>query len=427
LEFNGNLLAYREYAGGRQLRCQQTETNDPLAEARRILASLRTAQHEKLPPFFGGFIGFFGYEAARWFEKVPVFAGDGEIPDGLMVMPEVVLVYDMMKRSLHIIACSFPGADPGAAYDEAVARIRSILDTLAAPTPAIAPKQASAVAKTSLVHSNLSREQYMTKISACQQHIRNGEIIQLVVAQKFQLDFSATPFAIYRALRTLNPSPYLFYLNFGRFILVGSSPEVMVRLQNREILLKPIAGTRPRGATLAEDARLEKELLENTKERAEHLMLVDLARNDLGRVAVPGSVEVRDFMTVEKYSHVMHIVSTVKAEMEAGYDVFDLIRATFPAGTVTGAPKIRAMELIADLEEERRGPYAGMVFNLGLNGNLDSCITIRTALLRNGQATVQAGAGIVAYSDPAQEFTESCNKAEAVLKAIQLAEKGGTA
>jgi anthranilate synthase component 1 len=262
-------------------------------------------------------------------------------------------------------------------------------------------------------------------VEACQKHIRQGDIIQAVISQRFAVEIAVSPFAIYQALRLINPSPYMFYLNFGEFLLIGSSPEVMVRLQNRELVTKPIAGTRPRGDTVSEDNRLARDLLADPKERAEHIMLVDLARNDLGRVAWPGSVEVSDFMSIEKYSHVMHLVSTVKAELDPRYDVFDVIRATFPAGTLTGAPKIRAMEIIHDIEGSRRGPYGGIVFYLGFNGNLDSCITIRTILIKGRRAEIQAGAGVVADSRPEQEYEETVNKAQALWQAIEQAARGG--
>jgi anthranilate synthase component 1 len=238
------------------------------------------------------------------------------------------------------------------------------------------------------------------------------------------VETSISPFELYRTLRILNPSPYLFFLDFEKFCLVGSSPEVMVRIQNKEILLKPIAGTRRRGKSIAEDLTLSRELIEDPKERAEHMMLVDLGRNDLGRVASPGSVEVTDFMAVEKYSHVMHIVSTIKAELDDAYDVFDVIKATFPAGTLTGAPKVRAMEIIAELEPDKRGPYGGMVFNLGFNGNMDSCIIIRTLILKDKLAIIQAGAGIVADSVPEKEYQESISKSQALMEAIRITKEG---
>ena len=272
----------------------------------------------------------------------------------------------------------------------------------------------------------VSRDDFLAGVERIRNDIRNGEIIQAVLSQPFKASISASPFSIYRSLRAINPSPYLFFLDFGDFALVGSSPEVMVRLDGREIMTKPIAGTRMRGATLSEDDRLSRELLADPKEKAEHLMLVDLARNDLGRVAESGSVEVIDFMTVEKFSHVMHIVSTVKAELEAGLDVFDVLASTFPAGTLTGAPKIRAMQIISGIEGRRRGPYGGMVFNLGFNGHFDSCITIRTVVVKDGTAYVQAGAGIVADSVPEKEYDECLNKARALFKAVEEASHGGS-
>jgi anthranilate synthase component 1 len=270
------------------------------------------------------------------------------------------------------------------------------------------------------------REKFLENVEKAKREIRRGEIIQVVLSHMFKARIAVPPFAVYQSLRMVNPSPYLFYLDFDDFSLVGSSPEVMVKVQNREMMTKPIAGTRKRGATVAEDSRLTRELLADAKEKAEHLMLVDLARNDLGRVARAGTVDVTDFMSVEKFSHVMHIVSTVKAEMDNGFDVFDVIRATFPAGTLTGAPKIRAMEIISELEEGRRGPYGGMVFYMGFNGNFDSCITIRTILVRGDTAFIRVGAGIVADSVPENEFSETVNKAMALFAALDDASQGGS-
>jgi anthranilate synthase component 1 len=266
-----------------------------------------------------------------------------------------------------------------------------------------------------------SPEKFKEGVEACKKYIREGDIYQVVLSQRFAVDLDVDPFAVYQALRMINPSPYLFYLDFDEFTLFGSSPEVMVRMQNREMLIKPLAGTRPRGGTVAEDDLLAKELLSDPKEKAEHIMLVDLARNDLGRLAKPGSVDVVDYMSVERYSHVMHIVSSVKAELAEPYDIFDVVGAVFPAGTLSGAPKIRAMEIISELEGTRRGIYGGMVCYLGFNGNFDSCITIRTILMRGKTAFLQAGAGIVADSVPENEFRESCHKAQALFQAIERA------
>ncbi len=396
---------------------------DPLADLRAYFAKLRAPAYECLPPFFGGAIGYFGYEAVRYFENVPVFDDEAGVPDAILVVPDMVLIYDSVRRQLFLVAASVPGAAPEAAYETAVGAIEAMTERLARPLPA-GPAAGPPVRPE--VEAETPRRGFLEMVEAAKREIRRGEVIQVVLSQTFQAPVGAPPFAVYQALRRGNPSPYLFFLDFGDFSLIGSSPEVMVKVQDREMMIKPIAGTRPRGATVAEDSRLARELLADAKERAEHLMLVDLARNDLGRVARAGSVEVTDFMSVEKFSHVMHIVSTVKAEMEPGVDVFDVIRATFPAGTLTGAPKIRAMEIISDLERRRRGPYGGMVFYMGFNGAFDSCITIRTVLVRGGTAFIRAGAGIVADSVPENEYAETIHKAGALFAALDEARQGGS-
>jgi anthranilate synthase component 1 len=394
------------------------ELANPLEEVRRYFREWRAPDYEELPPFYGGAIGFLGYEAVRYFEGIPVVEeGDG-VPDGLLVIPEIILVYDSVKRSLYVIASTWPEEAPEQEYEKAVQKIEETSSMLSEP---LVFKEKLAKSEKFPLQSSMERDDFLSSIVRCKDYIVEGDIIQVVISQKFSLETDVPPFAIYQKLRAINPSPYLFFLDFDDFYLIGSSPEVMVKIQNRELLIKPIAGTRKRGSSIAEDHQLARELLEDAKEKAEHIMLVDLARNDLGRVAKPGSVEVADFMTIEKYSHVMHIVSKVKAELDDQYDVFDVIRATFPAGTLTGAPKIRAMEIISELEHERRGPYGGMIFYLGFNGNLDSCITIRTILLKNGKATVQAGAGIVADSIPEREYEETVNKARALIQAIETA------
>jgi anthranilate synthase component 1 len=315
-----------------------------------------------------------------------------------------------------------PGKNPRLSYQEAVKKIDEISSALSKRLNYNEPN--AAPGEEISVRFNMDKDVFLEKVETCKQNIMDGEIIQAVLSQKMLVETNISPFELYRTLRILNPSPYLFFLDFEKFCLVGSSPEVMVRIQNKEILLKPIAGTRQRGKSIAEDLALSRELIEDPKERAEHMMLVDLGRNDLGRVASPGSVEVTDFMAVEKYSHVMHIVSTIKAELDDAYDVFDVIKATFPAGTLTGAPKVRAMEIIAELEPDKRGPYGGMVFNLGFNGNMDSCIIIRTLILKDKLAIIQAGAGIVADSVPEKEYQESISKSQALMEAIRITKEG---
>jgi len=398
-----------------------TTLPNPLTEVRRYFQGLKSPVYETLPPFYGGAIGYLGYETVQFFEKIPVTANDTPIPDALLVIPDILLVYDSVKRSIFIIATVYPRGNPEREYTDAVTRIDEYERILAQPIPA-GPSRS--VRQAPVLRADIPRETYIAGVEACKRYIREGEIYQVVLSQRFTAELDAPPFDVYQALRMINPSPYLFYLDFDEFVLIGSSPEVMVRMQNRELLIKPLAGTRPRGGTVAEDDHLARELLADPKEKAEHIMLVDLARNDLGRVAIPGSVEVVDYMSIERYSHVMHIVSSVKAELAEPHDIFDVIGATFPAGTLSGAPKIRAMEIIAELEGTRRGFYGGMVCYLGFNGNFDSCITIRTILMQGKTACIQAGAGIVADSQAEAEYRESCNKAQALFLAIERASKG---
>ncbi len=400
----------------------RSERDNPLEDLRLFFAGLRTPVYENLPPFFGGAVGYLGYETVRYFETVPIVEDGGGIPDGVFVIPDVICVFDSVRRSTTVVAVTFPGSRPSRDYERAVANIRTVrrqLEAASVEIPSVSPSSPAP-----LLRGEIPKTDFLDGVETVKRHIRKGDIIQAVLSHPFSAESDIPPFSLYRALRRINPSPYLFYLDFRDFQLVGSSPEVLVQVRNREILTKPIAGTRPRGPSVAEDLRLERELLSDPKERAEHLMLVDLARNDLGRVAAAGSVEVTDFMSVEKYSHVMHIVSTVKAELENGRDVFDVLRAVFPAGTLTGAPKIRAMEIISSIEKRRRGPYGGTVCYLGFNGNMDSCITIRTFLVRGRRLTVQVGAGIVADSEPEIEYQETLNKARALFEAVETAAQG---
>jgi anthranilate synthase component 1 len=427
IEMNGRHLNITEYrnAGKEVASSEDFELKNPLLKVKEYFREFRVASYEQLPPFFGGAIGFLGYETQQYFEDIPVHADEtgGEVPDGLMVVPEVVLVYDSVKRTVMVVTLTRPGSEPAEAHGYAEQRIDDICGMLAKPL-SIPESEPGKTRRSNGVESLMDQTQYETAVMACKEYIKSGDIIQAVLSQQFRIKTEAPPFELYRTLRVLNPSPYLFFLDFDDFLLIGSSPEVMVRVKDGELLLKPIAGTRNRGASIDDDAAIAKELLADPKERAEHLMLVDLGRNDLGRTAVPGSVRVTDFMKIEKFSHVMHIVSTIKAQLDEQYDLFDVIRACFPAGTLTGAPKIRAMEIINELENTKRGPYGGMVFNFGFNGNLDSCITIRTILLKGDTAVIQAGAGIVADSAPENEYKETVSKAQALIDAIQLTGAG---
>ncbi len=417
IEAKGEKISIIENNGESSFKMVKEEKN-PLLAVREYFSRIRVPSNEKLPPFFGGAIGYIGYEAIRYFENIPVKDNKDGMPDILMVIPETLLIYDSVKRTIFIIVTTFPKEKPEQEYQKALQNIESIKEMLSRDVELPEKKPSG---RWSGFKSNMTKDYFLECVRKSKKYIEEGEIIQVVLSQKFQVKLEGDVFEIYKALRIINPSPYLFFMNFDDFFLIGSSPEVMVKLRNRELLIKPIAGTRPRGATVSEDAQIARELLSDEKEKAEHIMLVDLARNDLGRVSRPGSVEVTDFMSIEKYSHVMHIVSTVKSEIDDSKDVFDVIAATFPAGTLTGAPKIRAMEIIHELEPERRGVYGGMVFYLGFNGNMDSCITIRTMLIKKGLAEVQAGAGIVADSVPEKEYQESCDKAKALLKAIEKA------
>ncbi|MBN8215280.1 MAG: chorismate-binding protein [Spirochaetes bacterium] len=415
-QIDGQTICHRDHRPGAGPESRRTAPN-PLLAVREYMAGVRCAPIEGLPPFYGGLVGYLGYESVAFFEEIPVVDAGKKVPDGILVVPRTLLVYDNLRRSAHLIEMSEPGSDGPASHGRACARLKDLIRRLEAP---LAAENAADFADADpAVRAEYPREKFLGDVGRIREAIAAGEIIQAVLSQRFVTRTRAAAFEIYRSLRILNPSPYLFFLDFGAFQLIGSSPEVMVKLQKGHLLLKPIAGTRRRGETPAEDSALADELLADPKERAEHLMLVDLGRNDLGRVSEAGSVAVSEYMSVERYSHVMHIVSTVRSRIAAGNDAFDVIRAVFPAGTLSGAPKIRAMQILAGLEPVRRGPYGGMVLNLGWNGDLDSCITIRTLLLKDGEATIQAGAGIVADSVPETEYEETVNKSRALLAAIE--------
>jgi len=398
---------------------------DPLSELERLMAQYRCQVHPELPGFTGGAVGYLGYEAVRRFEpSVPAAPKDDlNVPDMLFVIADTVVAFDHKNRRMKVVACAFTGElGVEAAHKEAIARIEALLEKLSRPV-SLQPFQASLLGKPQLTpSSNLTREAYEKAVEDSKEFIRAGDIFQIVLSQRFSTSYAGDPIHLYRALRFVNPSPYMFCLRLpGGFSLVGSSPEVHVKVTSGSVEIRPIAGTRKRGATPEADEALCKELLDDPKERAEHLMLVDLARNDVGRISAFGSVKLTDFMTVERYSHVMHIVSHVAGELSGDHSPLDVLRATFPAGTVSGSPKVRAMQIISTLEPTARGTYAGAVGYLGFNGQLDSCIALRTVLLKDGNAFVQAGAGIVADSQPAAEFEETVNKAMGVIRAIELA------
>jgi len=405
---------------------------DPLAPVRAELERGGVADEADLPGPFAGAVGYVSYELTRYFEQVPApAAGVLDLPDYHFIFPETLAVFDHVKSEIELLTLPEAGPPDGADGTEAAAeaaeavaraRLDELLAALTGPLPP-APGTLDDVESSPPV-PDLSEDEFCAMVSQAREHILAGDAFQIVLSQHLAGKTTATPFQIYRALRILNPSPYLFYLDLGDCQLVGSSPEMLVRVQGRRATLCPIAGTRPRGETAEADRALAEELLADEKERAEHLMLVDLGRNDLGRVCEIGSVAPESFMQIERYSHVMHLVSRVTGVLKPDLDAFDLLRAAFPAGTVTGAPKIRAMEIIADLEPTRRGPYAGAVGYFGRQGDMDLAITIRTLVMRGQEFHLQAGAGIVADSDPAREYQETLDKLSALGRAVVIAEEG---
>lgn len=395
---------------------------DPLEVLRRTVTALRSPRSPGLPPLTGGLVGFLGYDVVRRLERLPEHAeADLPIPEIMLLLAADLAVLDHTDGSLMLIANVVPGAPSAdAGYDDAVERLERMTADLRQPSPStVAALSPSGLPEHS---TNMSRQQFLDAVRTAKEHIFAGDIFQVVLSQRFAAPTAADAFDIYRVLRASNPSPYMYLLRFGDLDVVGSSPEALVKVTAGRALLHPIAGTRPRGATPEADALLATELLADPKERSEHVMLVDLGRNDLGRVCRPGSVDVVDFMSVERYSHVMHLVSTVVGEVRPDLTSLDVLEACFPAGTLSGAPKVRAMEIIEELEPTRRGVYGGAIGYFDVGGDLDTAIAIRTAVLREGVAYVQAGAGIVADSDPDSEDDESRRKAAAVLAAVSAAE-----
>ncbi len=394
-----------------------------LASLRALIEECRIELPRELPPGSASLIGFFAYDFVRLIEHLPSVNGDElGLPDAMLIRPTVVAVFDNVLDRITVVTPIYPAAEVSAeaAYDIACKRLASTEADLARSLP----RQPEPIGptRTPVPSSNFTRAQYDEMVEQAKTYIRAGDAFQVVPSQRFSLPFHLPPLALYRSLRRLNPSPFSFYLNLDDFALVGSSPEILVRLRSGTVTIRPIAGTRPRGSTEAEDLELEQELLADPKELAEHLMLLDLGRNDVGRVAKTGSVRVTEKMIVERYSHVMHIVSNVEGQLDdERADLLDVLCAGFPAGTVSGAPKIRAMEIIEELEPTRRGFYGGGVGYIGADGNFDTCIGLRTGLVKNGVLYVQAGGGVVADSDPESEYRESCNKAQALLRAAEEA------
>jgi anthranilate synthase component 1 len=397
---------------------------DPLEAVRVFKARYRVPGVAGLPRFTGGLVGYFGYETIRYIEprlgamRKPDAIG---APDILLMVSDEVVVFDNLKGKLYVVIHADP--EVAGAYERASRRLDDLVAHLSDPVAHASLPAASPVNEADFV-SAFSQAGFEKAVERSLEYIRAGDIMQVVLSQRLAIPYAAAPLDLYRALRTLNPSPYMYFLDLRGFHIVGSSPEILVRLEDGAVTVRPIAGTRPRGRDEAEDRRLEEELLADPKERAEHIMLVDLGRNDVGRVARIGSVRVTDQLVIERYSHVMHIVSNVTGELKDGMDAIDVLRATFPAGTVSGAPKVRAMEIIEELEPTRRGVYSGAVGYLGWGGNMDTAIAIRTAVIKDGQLFIQAGAGIVADSIPRSEWDETMNKARAIFRAVALAAGG---
>ena len=397
-------------------------TDDPFGEIDEFMSSYRAPEIEELPPFIGGAVGLFGYDLVRWVEDLPAPNPDAlDLPDMAFMITDSIVIFDHLKHTILLLANVLveEGTDISESYQAACERVRTLKELLSAPLPRPEIHHRHQLAEPV---SNFRREDFEAAVQRVRDYIFAGDTFQTVPSQRFQVDVEVSPFGIYRGLRTVNPSPYMYYIAFDDFTLVGSSPEPLIKVNRGWVETRPIAGTRPRGATPEEDKRLAEDLLADEKERAEHIMLVDLGRNDLGRVCEPGTVEVVDLMRIEYYSHVMHIVSVVVGRLREGMKATDALKAAFPAGTVSGAPKIRSMEIINELEPVKRGPYAGAIGYLSFNGELDTCICIRTIVIKNNTAYVQAGGGVVADSVPALEYEETRNKARALFAAIELAQ-----
>jgi len=399
--------------------------DSPLEEIKKIMRPFKSVSVKGLPRFCGGLVGYMGYDTVRFFENIPDNNPDDlKLADCVFILTDTILIFDHVNHVIKIVSNvnlsknrKLNYSAKKKLYNSALKKIEDIEKSFSKPARLNTARAGYVHASKTI--SNFSKAEFKNRVVRAKKYIRKGDIIQVVLSQRFQVKTSRCPFDIYRSLRSLNPSPYMYFLKFNDFFIVGSSPEMLVRCEDDLIQTRPIAGTRPRGKSEAEDDRLSAELIRDKKERAEHLMLVDLGRNDLGRVSKSGKVEVNEFMSVERYSHVMHLVSEVRGILDrAKFDVYDCLQAAFPAGTVSGSPKIRAMEIIDELETLRRGPYAGCVGYFSFSHNLDTCITIRTILIKEGVAYIQAGAGIVADSVPEKEYRETVNKARALIEAV---------
>ena len=393
------------------------DLEDPFGCLKKLIKGFKVPELKGIPRFFGGAVGYVSYEAVRFFERIPCGEDTLGFYDMFFVFPELVLVYDRFNHSLKIIYNAWiEEKDAESTYEKGIEVLKSVVDKLSKNIKRDAFEIAEEIPEPV---PEISKQDFMEMVRKAKHYIEEGDVIQVVLSQRFHLESNVPGFLIYRALRKINPSPYLFFLQLEDEVLIGSSPEILVRMESEVVETRPIAGTRPRGRTEEEDIALEEELKNDEKEQAEHMMLVDLGRNDVGRVCKYGSVEVYELMIVERYSHVMHLVSGVRGKIKKGFDMFDAFSATFPAGTVSGAPKIRAMEIITELEKRVRGPYAGAVGYFGFSGNMDFCITIRTLFQKGKTLYIQAGAGIVADSIPEREYDETINKAMAIFKALK--------
>ncbi len=400
-----------------------SKVDNPLKILRQIISQYKLAPIPGLPPFHGGAIGYLSYDCISYFEKIPRQGkNDLNLPEMIFLFTDVLVIFDHLKHRVKVLTnARVNSADPIKAYDKAISTIVQTVNHLRKPV-SIKPLAPKPETKINSVQANMPKSQFIKAVEKSKEYIFAGDILQVVISQRFSLPITVEPFQIYRLLRTINPSPYLGFLKFKETTLIASSPEPLVKVNGSQVITRPIAGTRPRGKTDEADKALEKELLTDEKEAAEHIMLVDLGRNDLGRVCRPGTVKIDDLMFIERYSHVMHIVSQVSGQLKERRDAFDVLESAFPAGTVSGAPKIRAMEIISELEPTLRGPYAGVFGYFSFSGNLDSGITIRTIVIKDKIAYVQAGAGIVADSDPEREYQETVNKAMALIRAVKMAE-----
>lgn len=426
----GERLARYSFIGTEPYRVLTTNGEDkidPLPALKKEMDRFQPVPVTGLPKFCGGAVGYLSYETVTRFEKLPSPDRDPlGLPESLFMFVDTVLIFDHVTHKIKVLSHAHLDGDIEAAYKKAVAKIDDLIARLNQPLPPTRQMNGSPPATVqSKPTSNFTKESYQAVVNKIKRYITEGEVIQVVPSQRLSQPTAAAPFDIYRALRTINPSPYMFYLDLTDFFIIGASPEILVRVEDGIVTTRPLAGTRPRGKTPEEDVRLEQELRSDEKERAEHIMLVDLGRNDIGRVSEPGTVEVSELMDVERYSHVMHLVTNVQGKLRKDMNAFDALRACFPAGTVSGAPKIRAMEIIAEVEPEKRGPYAGAAGYFSFSGNMDMAIAIRTMVVTKGIAYTQAGGGIVYDSEPETEFEETLNKARALLNAITQAEGAG--